>query len=147
MNISGKTYNLIHKAFDIFLSGCNPPYCVECHNPVTWDFNYGQLINMDNLFERVKEDDLIEKVRIMGGEPLDQDFDELKKLIIGLKKTGKELWVFTKYLPFEIPSDILSFLYDNIDYIKHGRYLKNRESVTQYGIILASDNQFIQRIH
>ena len=146
MNLSGITYNLPHKALDVFVSGCNPPYCFECHNPVTWDFKYGKPIDIDKILTRVVNDDLIHRVRLMGGEPLDQDFEELKFLINSLKTTKKEMWLFTKYMPIEIPKSTLDFLYDTVNYIKHGRYVKGLKPITQHGIILASDNQYVHKI-
>ena len=42
MNILGTQYTLKHKAFEIYVAGCNgSPHCKGCHNPESWDFNLG----------------------------------------------------------------------------------------------------------
>jgi organic radical activating enzyme len=146
MFLSGLTYDLTYKALDIFLSGCKPPHCDGCHNCITWSFKYGKLIDIELIKQRVLNDFLIHRVRIMGGEPLDQPFNELLKLLVVLKETKKEIWLFTRYLPNEIDNNNLKLLHQYLHYIKHGKYIKNSNEIIQYGITLASDNQFILKI-
>lgn len=142
MKIAGFEYNLNHKALEIYLSGCKGPYCPGCHNIDLWDFNLGWEVEgevMDSIKKRVK-DGMIEQVWILGGEPQDQDIEELNKL---LSNINKPIVLFTRY----------TFLKDNLDtsnlhYVKYGPYGCLDDSYVEpvLGIELASRNQYVERI-
>lgn len=148
MNIIYTDYTLKHKSLDIFLAGCNgDPHCEGCHNPESWDFDIGTLYNekyFKYIQKRVKEFDLlIDNIMIFGGEPLDQDIDELLHLLLDLKSTGKKIWLFTRYEIKEVSKEVVSLC----DYIKCGRYipeLKTEENI-QYGVTLPTNNQKIYK--
>lgn len=56
----------------LFVSGC-PHHCPRCHNPETWDFNYGKKWTVDDEFKLIKalqENNIVRNFCIMGGEPL-----------------------------------------------------------------------------
>lgn len=103
----------------------------------------------DNYFinrvkEKIKEfDDLIERIAIFGGEPLDQSPIELEKLLRELKSLNKEIWLFTSYELDNVPDNIKELC----DYIKTGIYDESLKSETEsYGYILASSNQKIHKL-
>lgn len=146
MNIVFLDFSLKTLSYDIYLSGCSAqPKCEGCHNPDEWDFNKGTLwdndINLSKLEQVFKFDKLIDRILIMGGEPLDNDHEELIRLIDYLKKFEKEIYLFTRRELEEVPKEIL----EKIDYVKTGRYKPELtvENNVQKNIHLATSNQII----
>lgn len=146
MNILGTQYTLKHKAFEIYVAGCNgSPHCKGCHNPESWDFDMGDKMDSDYLFllqNKIQSfNELIENIMIFGGEPLDQDKEELIQLLKWLSQFNKKVWIFTRYNLDEVSSDIKNYC----DYLKCGKYEENLcvNNNIQYGITLATSNQHI----
>ena len=54
--------------FTIFTQGC-PHNCEGCHNPQTHDFHGGNIVDTDELLEKVKSNPLLDGVTFSGGEP------------------------------------------------------------------------------
>lgn len=147
MNILATQYSLSTKSLDIYLAGCAGPHCEQCHNPESWDFNQGT--SWEELWYEIEKkvtfsDKLVDRLFIMGGEPLDQDPGELEKLLQKCHNLKKEVWLFTgksdyKWFPFD--SKLLCH------YIKIGPYdPENKvDDYYCYGIKLASSNQKILR--
>ena len=81
---------------------------------------------------------------VFGGEPLDQPYVDLKRLIEFLKTTKKTLWLFTRYSLEEVLSNTI---FSSFDYIKCGCYNQNliTDNNIQYGIKLATSNQKIYK--
>ncbi len=148
MNILGTQYTLNNHAFEIYIAGCaGNPHCKGCHNPESWDFNQG---SVDNQFFRVaiaekieSFDSMIDNIMIFGGEPNDQNLDELEDFIRYLKVFKKPIWLFTRYSLEEVPA----FEKTMCDYIKCGAYIPELtvEGNVQYGITLATSNQRIYK--
>lgn len=150
MKILTTQYSLEHKALEVYVSGCKgiPTHCKNCHNPETWEFNQG--IDYKDYIYSIKhklEDfgSLIEKIVLLGGEPMDQDPEELFNfcfLLCWLKSTyKKETWLFTRFELSEIP-DKIKYCFD---YIKCGKYdeTKRVDDYIVYGYNLSSSNQNI----
>lgn len=148
MKILATQFTLERSAFEIYLSGCAGncgKHCDGCHNPESWDFNNG--IEYDtNYFLEIKNkvktfDSIIENIMIFGGEPNDNDKEELKNFLIDMKSLNKKIWLFTRYYKEELPQ----FEFTLCDYIKCGEY--NNQLLTNnnehYGINLATKNQYI----
>lgn len=146
MNIAATQYTLNTKSFEIYVSGCKA-YCKGCHNPELRDFNIGNPLTqttIDNIINKIKEFDmLIDNIWILGGEPLDQNIDDLEWLLQELHKTKKSIWLFTRFELKEIPSNIKQFCH----YIKCGPYIESLQTKNniQYGIQLATSNQNIYK--
>jgi len=84
--------------------------------------------------------ELIENIMIFGGEPFDQDHEELEALLWYLDRNCLDIWLFTRLKPLEVPEFAKRYL----AYLKCGRYEENlRGEKEQYGIKLASTNQHI----
>jgi organic radical activating enzyme len=84
-------------------------------------------------------------VCILGGEPLDQDEDELNQLLWAIKHNfpTKPLWLYTHFEIEEVNKVFLT----KLDYIKTGKYLVDRKPAPEYyGVFLASDNQRIHKL-
>lgn len=144
MNILATQYTLDTKSFEIYLSGCKGnPHCKGCHNPLSWDFNNGELYD-DNykikIEKKIKEFKfLIDNIMVFGGEPLDQNHKELEKLLEDLYEYNIPIWIFTRYEINEIPDFVIKYC----DYIKCGRYIPELscDNNIQYGVKLATSNQ------
>ena len=57
--------------FAIFTQGC-PHHCEGCHNPQTHDFDAGELVTLECLLDKVKNNPLLDGVTYSGGEPFCQ---------------------------------------------------------------------------
>ena len=148
MNILGTQYTLKHKAFEIYVAGCNgSPHCKGCHNPESWDFNRGDKLNEQWLIQAEQKiqsfNAMIDNIMIFGGEPLDQKLGELIDLLTWLRQFNKKIWLFTRYEINEVPLIVKGYC----DYIKCGRYDPDyiTNSNMQYGIALATSNQHIYK--
>lgn len=149
LRIVAKDFSMATRSYDIFFSGCKAnPKCTDCHNPEAWDFSCGTdwkqhilKINKDVLaFGNV-----IDKFFILGGEPLDQDLDELEIFLEAIKEYGKEIWLFTRFDIKEVPDRIKKYC----DYIKCGAYIPSLSTSdnVQYGVKLATSNQYIVKVN
>lgn len=146
MNIVSTQFNLNNKTLEIYLSGCYGN-CYNCHNPELKDFNIGNyyLNKLLDIIKKIKAfDSLIDNIWILGGEPLDQNHNELIKMLINLKQTNKKIWLFTRYEIDEISEEII----ECCDYIKTGKYIPEltTDDNIQCGIKLATSNQKIYKI-
>lgn len=142
MHIVATQYSMSTQSLDIYFSGCNPPHCSGCHNAELHEF--GALNNykdkLPDIIEKIKEFSLIIKnIFILGGEPLDQNLDQLFLFIKELKKCDKNIWLFTKYSLIQVPETIKELC----DYIKSGRFEIDNisDDNIQFGIKIASNNQ------
>lgn len=148
MNIAATQYSLNTKSFEIYVAGCSGN-CKGCHNPELKDFNVGQHMTTDGLKRMVQKiqefDTLVDNIWVLGGEPLDQDLDDLKILLESIQRINKPIWLFTRYDLSNIPKDIKLLC----DYIKTGAYLPEllSDDNTQFGITLATSNQKIHKIN
>jgi len=147
MYIAGTEYSLKHRAFEIYVAGCNEPHCPGCHNPELWDFKVGDKFiakTIDQLIDKIQNaDNMVENIWILGGEPLDQPllFDLVTMARALRFSTQKPIWLFTRYELDEIDPDVAS----NFDYIKTGRYLRDEQSNhVEHGVTLATANQHIR---
>ena len=147
MNVLCIDYSMATQSLDIFFSGCNMGHhCPGCHNSEAWDFSVGS--DWSKWIEKINKNlaefgPMISRVFILGGEPLDQDQNELKKFLGELRLSGKELWLFTRYELEDISSEVKQIF----DYIKTGPY---REDLTvkdniSYGVRLATSNQKVHK--
>lgn len=147
MNIVSTQYGLKNKNLEIFLSGClGLNKCRKtCHNPDLWNFNSG-----NDWFEwksKIKDkindfDDIIDTLIITGGEPLDQDEDELIDFIIFLKQFNKPIILFTSYNFNKVSDKIKHF----VDYLKCGVYDERYKGQKDVGFFtLATTNQILYR--
>lgn len=80
----------------VFVSGCHHN-CDGCHNKAMQDFNYGESVEVEQIFKRIMDNvPIIKGVTFSGGEP----FEQAKSLICLAKKikdTKLNLWCYTGY--------------------------------------------------
>ena len=147
MNIVSTQYNLSNKTLEIYLSGCYGN-CYNCHNPELKDFNIGNPYKNEllKIIEKIKEfDSLVGNIWILGGEPLDNNINELVYFLNYLLQTNKSIWLWTRYELNNVPDNIKKYC----NYIKCGEYIEklSTNDNIQYGIKLATSNQNIYKIN
>ena len=79
--------------FCIWVQGCSK-HCEGCYAKDSWDKNGGYLIDIDELFEEIKNTKDIEGVTFLGGEPFEQA-KELSSLAKKIKNLGLSILTFS----------------------------------------------------
>lgn len=123
----------------IFFSGCTIR-CEDCHNKELWDIKSGDVYNPFELADLVIsycERANLKTVVIMGGEPIDQELNDLMYFMASLSVHEINMWVFTGYEFNDLPYFVKSLS----STIKTGRYDKTKH---QDGFP-ASSNQKLMR--
>lgn len=147
MRVAGSEFNLAHRALEVYLSGCKAPHCEGCHNSELWDFSEGvpyqkwiELKEKSGFFKYGSM--IVERVWILGGEPLDQNLICLQNFITQVKEYFPEIWLWTRY------DDIPGPIKVHLKYAKVGKYDKKKQSYVEplFGIKLASNNQRIIKL-
>lgn len=151
MKISYIEYSPASNSLDLFICGCKPPHCTGCYNQELWDFNANgdtienavyDVVNLNHRF-----DSLIDRILILGGEPLDSYElyqEEFIKMLSDIKAlVNKPIMLFTRYNLEDVPQNVK----DYCDYIKCGRYIPEltTDNNIQEGIKLATSNQMIYK--
>jgi organic radical activating enzyme len=137
------------ESLDVYVSGCVAACmgngCPDCHNPELWPFEAGEPYAdvKETLFDKLfLLRDSVKRVRIFGGEPLDQDVTDLSSLLVLPVTFGKEVWLFTGKDITKVPSYIIPLC----DYIKTGRHDPDLNSYDVAGVTLSSYNQELYKI-
>lgn len=111
----------------IFAQGCRH-HCPGCFNPETHDFNGGELFEVKEVFEKVKDDPFLDGVSFSGGDPLEQPeaFAELAEMI-KTNNPDRNIWCWTGYkleylLKNKIHEPGMKKLLDLIDVLVDGRF-------------------------
>lgn len=123
----------------IWFSGCSFR-CKNCYNRKLWDSKFGSKHGAEAVAKIVKASCNklgTKSVVLLGGEPLQQDKQELLSLCRLLNGAGLKIWLYTGYEFDDVDKDILEFIYT----IKCGRYV---DELRQDGFP-ASSNQRVYR--
>ena len=150
MNIISTQYTLKYKSFEIVVSGCVGEcgvHCKGCHSPETWSFDIGNYYEsqMSTIIHKINQAyDLIDWIWVYGGEPLDNNIEELEDMLIQLRDTNKPIMLFTRYDFNKVPENIKKLC----SYIKCGAYKEELvvNDNIQFGVKLATSNQKIYKI-
>lgn len=108
--------------FTVWFAGCTHG-CRGCQNMTLWDKNNGEYFSPRELHDLIIKETQktnIHTVTLLGGEPLQQNTQDLLELLVLLDYTGFTIWVYTGYNFDEVPKGFLRY----IDYIKCGRYIE-----------------------
>lgn len=142
--VAGTEVSVERKSFEIYVQGCNR-HCKGCHNPETWDFHKGTLVNWEEYLTGIKKKletfPFISDIYISGGDllclpaPVAEDASRIARDLF----QNYTLWLFTGCQEEALPS----WVYQYYDVIKCGPY---REDLKQEGFP-ASSNQKILRIN
>lgn len=147
MRITSTQYSIANKYLELFVSGCKGKNtCFKtCFNPELHDFSLGyewetqQLKITDKILSNI---DIIDLLVITGGEPLDQNIEDLISFIKFLKIFKLPICVFTSYKFKEVPELVKS----NVDYLKCNPFnVKYKEDKDVGLFVLASKNQTLYR--
>ena len=81
--------------FTVFTQGC-PHHCAGCHNPQTWDFDGGKVVEISEIVEKLRKNPLLSGVTLSGGEPFMQakECAEIAKEAHGM---GLNVWTYMGY--------------------------------------------------
>ena len=116
----------------VFFSGCKHN-CKGCFNEVAQDFNYGKEWNesVEDEFIGYCKNKNVDNIAILGGEPFQQSYILLLKLLRRLKKeVDKPIWVWTGYtleqlLSDEFSKEILTY----IDVLIDGQFEEDKKDL------------------
>ena len=117
--------------------------CKDCYNKKLWDSNYGNRYHAITVAKMVRAtcNKLnIKSVVLLGGEPLQQDKEELLSLCRFLKEADLKIWLYTGY-DFQDADDfgILEYIYT----IKCGEYI---DRLKQDGFPASSNQRVYRRV-
>ena len=109
-------------SFTVWFSGCSMN-CKGCHNTRLQSRDNGEKYDVSTVLfaicrECEKQD--LDTVVLLGGEPLEQEIDDLAMLLNKLHTYGYKIWLYTGWEFEEIPSFIKNKLYT----IKCGKYVE-----------------------
>ncbi len=79
----------------VFCQGC-PHHCEGCHNPETWDFGCGTVMDEADILRIVRSNPLCRGVTFSGGEPFAQA-EGFARLAGLLKESGYEVASYSGY--------------------------------------------------
>ena len=79
--------------FCIWVQGCSK-HCDGCYAKESWDKKGGYLVDIDELFEEIKNSKEIEGVTFLGGEPFEQA-EALGEIAKEVKSAGLSIVCFT----------------------------------------------------
>ena len=137
MKYSGITYPDVNNGegcrVTLFVSGCTHR-CKGCHNPETWNFNFGNEFNDEvktKLFEIISKP-YIKGLTLSGGDPLDS-YDDVLELVKDFRKyfgETKDIWVYTGYVIDDLLSLNKEEILDYIDVLVDGKYDEKQRDVS-----------------
>ena len=128
----------------IYCAGCKHA-CKGCHNPQSWDFKGGKEMDVEELLEIVKADDLSD-VSFSGGDPFYQveAFTELARRI--KEETTKTIWCWTGFTLEEIQADAhLAQMLPYLDVLVDGPFILEQRDTEL--LFRGSPNQRIIYLH
>lgn len=146
MNISGfyeeSMSNGIGWRAVLFVSGC-PHKCKGCHNPETWNKDYGEKFDKDYYINKIKESDVVSGLTLSGGEPFLYPTD-LLPIVLDARAMGLNVWAYTGYTLEELveKNDIdIDALLANIDVLIDGKFIEEKIELEKR--FIGSSNQRI----
>lgn len=110
----------------LFVSGC-PHHCLGCHNPQSWDKDYGEPYVEDDIYNQIIENPFLDGLTLSGGEPF-LYCQELFSLVKRIKAEGLNIWSYTGFTFEELlrwakrNSDVQAFL-QKVDVLVDGKFL------------------------
>lgn len=106
----------------IYFAGCRHQ-CPGCHNPQSWDFEAGDVADIEALMEVIEEEDF--DVTLSGGDPLYHP-EFVKELVSRIKAAGHTVWLYTGYTWEEIvDSPVLREVIKDVDVIVDGPFVQS----------------------
>ena len=128
----------------IWTQGC-PHHCLGCHNPETWSFDDGELVDLEDVYSAIDELEGQDGITFSGGDPFAQP-KECCEIAKYARSKGYNIWSYTGYTYEELISlsktrpEIMDFL-KQLDVLVDGRFVLEKKSFTC--IFRGSTNQRI----
>ena len=125
----------------LFVSGCRN-HCVNCFQPETWDFNYGELYTdeTETYIIELLSRQYIQGLTLLGGEPLEP---ENQRVLIRLLRKAKaiypekDVWCYTGYTLEQTLTDgeccrcdVTDELLSLVDVLVDGRYVDELRDIS-----------------
>lgn len=127
----------------IYFAGCDHR-CPGCHNPQSWDPMAGHNVTVQEIMERIKEEDF--NVTLSGGDPLQQPLETLTALIKAIHAIGKTVWCYTGYRYEEIcQRPEMACLLNEIDVLVDGPFVESLRDTSL--LFKGSANQRLIDLH
>ena len=117
----------------LFVSGCSHR-CKGCHNPETWNFDFGKDFNDDvknRLFDIISKP-YIKGLTLSGGDPLDS-YDDILDLVKEFRNRfgeTKDIWVYTGYVIDDLLTLNKEEILEYIDVLVDGEYIEEQRDVS-----------------
>lgn len=128
-------------SFTIWFSGCSFK-CKGCYNEQLQDKSFGTKYEPHKIFFDIMNECRklgIKSVVLIGGEPLQQNINDLLSLCKSLHGVGINVWLYTGYEFEDVDKSLLQYLYT----IKCGRY---NDEMKQDGFPASSNQQVYRSI-
>jgi len=113
--------------FCIWVQGCNK-HCPGCFAKETWEFGIGKNYSIEDLFDKIKSQNNIEGITLLGGEPFEQA-EEISVLCEKVKSLGLSILCFTGYTIDELKlknSQAVNNMLANIDLLIDGGFEQDK---------------------
>lgn len=126
--------------FCIWVQGCKK-HCKGCFAVDTWEFGVGVKYTVEDLFEQIKQENSIEGVTFLGGEPFEQA-EELSLLASMIKNEGLSIVCFTGYTIEELQNKKVPYVdkfLENIDLLIDGGFEEDKFDLSRAWV--GSSNQ------
>ena len=116
----------------LYVSGCKH-HCKGCFQPETWNFNYGQPFTkkIKEDFIKACKDKNIVAISILGGEPLQQNHEEMLDLLKTIKtQVNKPIWLWTGYKFEDLNLSQKQMLKEFVDVLVDGKFEEDKKDIT-----------------
>lgn len=126
----------------LFVSGCRI-HCKNCHNQITWDFNFGKKFTSETEAEILDalRPPHISGLTVLGGEPFEEENQEMLAPFLEKVKAEfpqKTIWCYTGYLYDKdlLPADgkkhtpFTNRMLSCIDVLVDGPYIESLKDLT-----------------
>lgn len=145
IRIAGTEYSLNNFSYEIYMQGCDR-HCEGCHNPQTWDFRGGKLVDVDDFLKDTAKrlrpfiiSGMVENIYITGGDLL--CCKTLKSELFSAAVCNLfwmlNVWLFTG----EEERDLPQWVFQYYDVIKAGKF--DITKLNPKGTFPASSNQVL----
>ena len=115
----------------VFVQGC-PHHCKGCHNPGTWDYEGGKIIDTDEIIAMMEANPLLDGITLSGGEPLFQQL-ACMELAKAAHERGLSVWCYTgyrwEYMLDVYRADTVGVLVGHIDVLVDGPYIESQRTL------------------
>lgn len=114
--------------FVIFTQGCLH-HCKGCHNPETWDMNGGNIMDLDDIKDKIARNGLLDGITFSGGDPFYQP-KPCAELAKWAKERGLNVWAYTGFVYEELLNmpEVKEFL-DLVDVLVDGPFILEEKSL------------------